>query len=90
MNAGSIDGYTAAVAGAETAHEVCDRLNAAGHPATVQEESVVIDGGQATVHSDGGTNKIGLSFYLWCIYGQDGALIRCVARGPHGSCPPAH
>jgi hypothetical protein len=84
------DGYTAAIAGAETAQEACDRLNAAGHQATVQDESLVIDGGQATVSSYEGTNKIGDRFYLWCIHDQDGGLIRCVPRGPHGSCPPRH
>jgi hypothetical protein len=82
------DGYTAAIAGAETAQEACDRLNAAGHEATVQDESLVIDGGQATVTHYEGTNQIGDRFYLWCIHDQDGELTRCVARGPQGSVPP--
>lgn len=86
----NIDGYTAAVAGAETAQEVCDRLTAAGFEATVQDESVVVDGGEATVNSDGGTNQIGDEFFLWAISGSDGELIRNVARGPSGSCPPRH
>lgn len=87
MNA---DGYTAAIAGAETAQEACDRLNAAGHEATVQDESLIIDGGKATVTAFEGTNQIGDRFYLWCIHDQDGELSRCVPRGPHGSCPPRH
>lgn len=87
MNA---DGYAAAIAGAETAQDACDRLKAAGHQATVQDESLVIDDGQATASAFEGTNKIGDHFYLWCIRDQDGELTRCVARGPSGSCPPRH
>jgi hypothetical protein len=82
------DEYTAAIAGAETAQDACDRLNSAGHEATVQDESVVVDGGQATVKPYEGTNKIGDRFYLWCIHDQDDELTRCVPRGPNGSCPP--
>jgi hypothetical protein len=82
------DGYTAAVAGAETAQDACDRLNAAGHQATVQDESVVIDDGQATVSPHEGINKTKDQFYLWCIHDQDGELVRCVPRGSQGSCPP--
>lgn len=85
MNA---DGYSAAIAGAETAQDVCDRLNAAGHQATLQDESVVIDGGQVTVSPFEGTNKTNDQFFLWCIHDQGGELIGCVARGPSGSCPP--
>ncbi|HEU0189867.1 MAG TPA: hypothetical protein VFR17_01145 [Mycobacterium sp.] len=85
MNA---DGYTAAIAGAETAQDACDRLNAAGHQATVQDDSLVIDDGQATAGPFEGTNKIGDKFYLWCINDQNGELVRCVPRGPRGSCPP--
>jgi hypothetical protein len=84
------DGYTAAIGGTETAQEACDRLNAAGHQATVQDESLVIDDGQATVKAFEGINQIGDRFYLWCIFDQDGELSRCVPRGPHGSCPPRH
>lgn len=87
MNA---DGYAAAIAGAETVQDVCDRLNAAGHQAEVQGESLVIDDGQATASAFEGTNKIGDQFYLWCIHDQDGELTRCVPRGPNGSCPPRH
>lgn len=83
-----IDGYTAAVAGAETAQEVCDRLNGAGYTAAMQDGSVLIDDGQVTVRSDGGINKIGHEFFLWCMYDQHDELLRCVARGPRGSCPP--
>lgn len=84
------DGYTAAIAGAETAQDVCDRLMAAGYQATVDDESVVIDDGQVTANSYEGINKTGDRFYLWCIRNADGELIRCVARGPSGSCPPRH
>ncbi|HET9875057.1 MAG TPA: hypothetical protein VFQ37_04755 [Mycobacterium sp.] len=84
------DGYSAVIAGAETAQDACDRLNAAGHQATVQDESLVIDGGQATATPFEGVNQIGDHFYLWCIRDQDGELTRCVARGPKGSCPPRH
>ena len=84
------DGYAAAIAGTETAQEACDRLNAAGHPATVQDESIVIDGGQATASPFEGVNQIGDHFYLWCIHDQNVELTLCVPRGPHGSCPPRH
>lgn len=84
----NVDGYAAVIAGAETAQEACDRLNTAGHQATVQDESLVIDDGQARVDSYEGTNKTRDQFYLWCIYDQGGELMRCVARGPKGSCPP--
>lgn len=87
MNA---DGYAAAIAGAETVQDACERVNAAGHQATVQDESLVIDDGQATVSAFEGTNKIGDRFYLWCIHDSDGELTRCVPRGPNGSCPPRH
>lgn len=87
MNA---DGYIAAIAGTETAQEAADRLSAAGHEATVDGESLVIDGGQATVNKFEGTNQIGDRFYLWCIYDDAGELTLCVPRGPHGSCPPRH
>lgn len=83
-----IDGYVAAIAGAETAQEACERLTGAGYQATVQDETVVIDDGTATAKADGGINKINDEFFLWCIYDQTGELSRCVARGPHGSCPP--
>jgi hypothetical protein len=82
------EGYTAAIAGAETAQQACDLLNAAGHQAEVQDESLVVDGGQATVKPYDGTNKIGDPFHLWCIHDQDGELTRCVPRGPNGSCKP--
>ncbi|MCV7314718.1 hypothetical protein H7J77_04085 [Mycolicibacillus parakoreensis] len=84
----NIDGCVAAVAGAETLEEVGERLTAAGFQATVQDEELIVDDGAATVRADGGTNQIGHEFFLWCIYGDDGELSRCVARGPHGSCPP--
>lgn len=87
MNA---DGYTGAIAGAETAQDACDRLIAAGFQAMVRDESVVVDDGQVTVSSYEGTNKIGDRFYLWCIRTADGELVRCAARGPNGSCPPRH
>jgi hypothetical protein len=83
-------GYTAAIAGAQTAQDACDRLNAAGFSAAVQDESLVIDGGKATASPYEGVNKIGDHFYLWCIQDQSGELSHCVARGPHGSCPPRH
>ena len=82
------DGYTAAIAGTETAQEACDRLNAAGHEAVVQDESVVVDGGKATVSPFEGINQIGDHFFLWCITNQNGELDQCVARGPNGSCKP--
>lgn len=84
------DGYTAAIAGAETAQDACDRLSAAGHDATVQGDSLVIGGGQATASPFEGVNKVGDRFYLWCIRDQDGQLSRCAPRTPHGSCPPRH
>lgn len=87
MNA---DGYIAAIAGAQTAQDACDRLNAAGRASTVQGDTVIIDGGQATASPFEGVNKIGDHFYLWCIQNQDGALTYCVPRGPDGSCPPRH
>lgn len=87
MNA---DGYGAVIAGAETTEDVCDRLTAAGHQATVQNGSVVIDDGQATASPFEGINMIGDHFFLWCIRDQDGELTRCVPRGPKGSCPPRH
>jgi hypothetical protein len=84
----NIDGYTAAIAGVETAQDACDRLGAAGYRAAVQGESLVIDDGEATVNSHEGTNLTRDRFSLWCIYDKDGELMRCVARGPQGSCPP--
>lgn len=85
-----IDGYAAVIAGAETVEDARDRLDAAGHEATVQDGSLIMDNGQWTVSSYEGTNRIGDRFYLWCIHDQDGELSRCVARGPKGSCPPRH
>lgn len=87
MNA---NGYTAAIAGAETAQDACDRLQAAGYQATVQDESLVIDGGQASASAFEGVNQIGDHFFLWCINDQSGELVVCVPRGPQGSCPPRH
>lgn len=87
MNA---NGYTAAIAGAETAQEACDRLTAAGCEATVDGDSLIIDGGQATASAFEGVNKIGDQFFLWCIHDQNGELVMCVPRGPQGSCPPRH
>ena len=87
MNA---DGYIPVIAGAETAQDACDRLNAAGHQAEVQGESLSVDGGQATVSPYEGTNKTGDQFFLWCIHDQSGTLQACVARGSQGSCPPRH
>lgn len=87
MNA---NGYTAAIAGAETAQDACDRLTAAGYEAAVEGESLVIAGGQATASAFEGVNMIGDHFFLWCINDQNGELICCVPRGPQGSCPPRH
>ncbi|ODR04628.1 hypothetical protein BHQ15_16885 [Mycolicibacillus koreensis] len=84
----NIDGCVAAVAGAETLEQACERLTAAGFQAVVHDEQLVVDDGAATVQADGGTNQIGHEFFLWSIDGQDGEWSRCVARGPHGSCPP--
>lgn len=85
-----IDAYSAAVAGAQTAEEASERLGAAGCTATVQGEAVVVDDGAVTASPFEGVNKIGDSFYLWCLRDSGGELIRCVARGPQGSCPPRH
>jgi hypothetical protein len=85
MNA---DEYVAVIAGAETAGDACDRLNAAGHQATVHDESLVVDDGQATITAYEGTNLTNDQFYLWCIYDQNGELQRCAARTATGSCPP--
>lgn len=85
---GSIDAYTAALAGAQTAAQACERLAAAGYAAAADGDSVVIDGGEVTAGPFEGVNKIGDAFYLWCLRDRDGELVRCVARGPQGSCPP--
>jgi hypothetical protein len=82
------DAYAAAIAGAETAQDACDRLTAAGYEATVHDESLTVDGGQTTVNPYEGINLIGDHFYLWCIHNQDGELSQCVPRGAQGSCPP--
>lgn len=87
---GKLDTYTAALAGAQTAEQACERLGAAGCPATVQDESVVIDGGEAKASPFEGVNQIGDAFFLWCLHDRGGDLVRCVARGPQGSCPPRH
>ena len=87
MNA---DGFIAALAGAADAQEAVDRLTAAGHQATVQDDSLVIDDGQATASPFEGVNQIGDHFFLWCIHDQAGELIGCVPRGKQGSCPPRH
>ncbi|MEB3023319.1 hypothetical protein [[Mycobacterium] crassicus] len=85
-----IDAYTAVLAGAQTADEACQRLAAAGCTAAMEGESVVIDDGEAKASPFEGVNKIGDTFYLWCLNDAGGELIRCVARGPQGSCPPRH
>lgn len=85
-----IDAYTAALAGAQTAEEACERLAAAGCAAAVEAESVLVDDGEVKAGPFEGVNKIGDTFYLWCLHGRDGELARCVARGPQGSCPPRH
>ena len=82
--------YIAAVAGADDAQEAVDRLTAAGHQAAVQDDSVVIDDGQATAKPFEGVNQIGDHFFLWCIHDQSGELVLCVPRGKQGSCPPRH
>ncbi|GFG69243.1 hypothetical protein MSEN_09630 [Mycolicibacter senuensis] len=86
----NIDAYTAALAGAQTADEACERLSAAGCVAATQGESVVIGDGEATASPFEGVNKIGDAFFLWCLHDRDGEIVRCVARGPQGSCPPRH
>ncbi|MEB3068559.1 hypothetical protein [[Mycobacterium] vasticus] len=85
-----IDTYTAALAGAQTAQEACDRLSAAGFAASVAGDSVTVDDGEITAEPFEGVNKIGDAFYLWCLRDSGGELARCVARGPQGSCPPRH
>jgi hypothetical protein len=85
-----IDAYTSALAGAQTTEEACDRLGAAGCAAAVQDESVVIGDGEATATPFEGVNQIGDAFYLWRLLDRDGELVRCVPRGPNGSCPPRH
>lgn len=87
---GKLDTYTAAVAGAQTAEEACERLSAADCPAAVQDGSVVIDDGEAKMSPFEGVNQTGDAFFLWCLYDRGGELMRCVARGPNGSCPPRH
>ncbi|MGB5795407.1 MAG: hypothetical protein WBH51_06405 [Mycolicibacter algericus] len=87
---GDLDTYTVAVAGAQTADEACERLSAAGCAAAVQDESVVIDDGEAKASPFEGVNKTGDAFFLWCLHARDGELLRCVPRGPQGSCPPRH
>ncbi|RAU93375.1 hypothetical protein DQP56_19225 [Mycolicibacter senuensis] len=86
----NIDAYTAALAGAQTAEQACERLSAAGFLAATQDESVVIGDGEATARPFEGVNKIGDAFFLWCLHDRDGEIVRCVARGPQGSCPPRH
>lgn len=86
----NIDACTAAVAGAQTADEACERLGAAGYEATVQGESVIIGDGAAKASPFEGVNQIGDAFFLWCLHDRDGELVRCVPRGPSGSCPPRH
>ncbi|MEB3031063.1 hypothetical protein [[Mycobacterium] nativiensis] len=85
-----IDAYTAALAGTQTAEEACERLAAAGCAGAVEGDSVVVDDGEVKASPFEGVNKIGDSFYLWCLHDRDGELIRCTPRGPHGSCPPRH
>lgn len=85
-----IDAYTAALAGTQTAAEACERLAAAGCAAAAEGESVIVDDGKVTASPFEGVNQIGDKFYLWCLNGQAGELVRCVARGPQGSCPPRH
>jgi hypothetical protein len=85
-----IDVYTTALAGTQTAEEACERLGAAGCAAAVQGEAVVIADGEVTASPFEGVNKIGDAFYLWCLHDRDDQLVRCVPRGPHGSCPPRH
>lgn len=86
----AIDTYTAALAGAQSAQEASERLSAAGCAASVAGESVVVDDGEITADPFEGVNKIGDTFYLWCLRDRGGELARCVARGPQGSCPPRH
>lgn len=87
---GKIDVYTVALAGTQTAEDACARLTAAGCGATMQDESVVIDDGEALASAFEGVNRIGDAFYLWCLHDRGGELARCVPRGPQGSCPPRH
>ena len=87
---GKIDTYTAAVAGAQTVEEACERLASAGCTTQLQDASIVIDDGEATASPFEGVNKIGDAFFLWCLHNRDGELARCVPRGPNGSCPPRH
>jgi len=87
---GKIDAYTAALAGAQAAEEAAQRLAAAGCTAAAQGDSVVVDDGAVTASPFEGVNRIGDSFYLWCLRDSGGELIRCVPRGPQGSCPPRH
>jgi len=89
-DSGDIDTFTVALAGAQTAEEGCERLSAAGCAAAVQGDSVVVDDGAMTSSPFEGVNKIGDTFYLWCLHDRGGELIRCVPRGPQGSCPPRH
>lgn len=83
-----IDAYSTALAGTQTAEEACERLQAAGRAAAVQGETVLIDDGEAKASPFEGVNQIGDAFYLWCVHDRDGELVRCLPRGPHGSCPP--
>lgn len=87
---GKIDAYTAALAGTQTAEEACERLGAAGCAAAVEGDSVVVDEGEAKASPFEGVNQIGDSFYLWCLHDRGSELVRCVPRGPNGSCPPRH
>ncbi len=87
---GKIDAYSAAVAGTQTAEEACERLAAAGYSAAAQGDAVVIDDGEVKASPFEGVNQIGDAFYLWCLHDGDGELVRCVPRGPSGSCPPRH
>lgn len=85
-----LDAYTVALAGTQTAQEAADRLGAAGIATAVSGEEIVIDDGAATAAPFEGVNKTNDAFYLWCLRDAGGELLRCVARGPQGSCPPRH
>lgn len=85
-----VDRYTAALAGAQTPEEACERLGSAGCAATVQDGAVIIGDGEAKASAFEGVNQIGDAFFLWCLHDRDGELVRCVPRGPNGSCPPRH